>query len=58
MDLNWARALRFDAQRLGAVFNFKQVGGRKADKGGHELDGETYFNRPPVTRHDSRKGEA
>lgn len=48
MELNWARTLMSDAQRLGAVFNFKQVGGRKADKGGHELDGETYFNRPSV----------
>lgn len=36
------------SRRLGRVFNFKQYGGRGADKGGHELDGKTYFDRPTV----------
>lgn len=48
MDLDWARTLKADAQRYGRVFNFKQVGSRKADKGGHDLDGQTYFERPQV----------
>jgi protein gp37 len=48
MDLDWARVLQADAERLGRVFNFKQVGGRTADKGGHMLDGKTYFARPVV----------
>jgi hypothetical protein len=30
-------------RELGRVFNFKQVGGRGNDKGGHTLDGATYF---------------
>lgn len=46
MNLEWARSLKRQAAELGRVFNFKQVGGRKADKGGHELDGQTYFDRP------------
>lgn len=46
MNLDWARSLKRQSAELGRVFNFKQVGGRKADKGGHMLDGETYFNRP------------
>jgi protein gp37 len=50
MDLQWARDLQFQAERLGCVFNFKQVGGRGSDKGGHELDGMTYFARPTVTQ--------
>ena len=48
MSLDWARSLKRQAEELGRVFNFKQVGGRKADKGGHTLDGETYFDRPQV----------
>ncbi|MEE2741808.1 MAG: DUF5131 family protein [Pseudomonadota bacterium] len=48
MNLNWARDLRDQSKALGRVFNFKQVGGRGADKGGHELDGRTYFDRPLV----------
>lgn len=48
MDLDWARQIKADASMYGRVFNFKQVGGRKADKGGHELDGETYFARPKI----------
>ncbi len=48
MDLEWARYLQRQAAALGRVFNFKQVGGRGSDKGGHELDGRTYFNRPEV----------
>lgn len=50
MELRWARDLRAQANDLGRVFNFKQVGGRTADKGGHELDGQVYFNRPAVER--------
>lgn len=51
MDLDWARALRADAQRLRRVFNFKQAGGRGSNKGGHTLDGETYFARPSLSSH-------
>lgn len=46
MNLEWARSLKRQSSDLGRVFNFKQVGGRKADKGGHSLDGATYFDRP------------
>lgn len=46
MDLDWARAMKRQSEDLGRVFNFKQVGGRGGDKGGHELDGQTYFARP------------
>ena len=48
MDLEWARSLKRQSAELGRVFNFKQVGGRGFDKGGHTLDGETYFARPVV----------
>lgn len=48
MNLDWARSLKHQSAELGRVFNFKQVGGRKPDKGGHELDGATYFERPQV----------
>lgn len=48
MDLEWARFLQAQAHDLGRVFNFKQVGGRGSDKGGHTLDGHTYFDRPIV----------
>ena len=48
MDLDWARSLKTDCQRLGRIFNFKQVGGRTHEKGGHELDGRTYFDRPQI----------
>lgn len=61
MDPAWARSLKRQSDELGRVFNFKQVGGRRADKGGHELDGREYFNRPclthPQARHDARKGD-
>lgn len=46
MSLDWARSMKRQSEELGRVFNFKQVGGRGGDKGGHELDGRTYFNRP------------
>lgn len=46
MDLDWARSLKRQSEELGRVFNFKQVGGRKADKGGHLLDGQEHFARP------------
>lgn len=46
--LNWARDIQRQSAWLGRVFNFKQVGGRGSDKGGHELDGQTYFDRPAV----------
>lgn len=46
MNLEWARSLQRQSAELGRVFNFKQVGGRGADKGGHALDGKTYFARP------------
>lgn len=48
MDLEWARQLMADAALFDAVFNFKQVGGRTADKGGHLLDGRAYLDRPPL----------
>ena len=48
MNLDWARSMRDQSHRLGRIFNFKQVGGRGADKGGHELDGRTHFDRPAV----------
>lgn len=48
MDLAWARSLKTQSADLGRIFNFKQVGGRGADKGGHTLDGETFFARPAV----------
>lgn len=46
MALEWARDLKRQSAELGRVFNFKQVGGRGSDKGGHELDGQTHFARP------------
>lgn len=48
MDLDWARSLKRQCGDLNRLFNFKQIGGRKADKGGHLLDGRTYFDRPKV----------
>ena len=48
MNLDWARSLKSQSEELGRVFNFKQVGGRRADKGGHILDGATHFARPAV----------
>lgn len=55
MDLDWARSLKRQSHDLGRVFNFKQVGGRGADKGGHELDGLTYFARPVQPQDKERK---
>jgi protein gp37 len=49
MKTEWARSLMAQSANLGRVFNFKQVGGRTADKGGHLLDGKTYFARPNPT---------
>lgn len=48
MDLAWARSLRRQSADLGRVFNFKQAGGRGADKGGHMLDGQQFFDRPAI----------
>jgi protein gp37 len=48
MSLEWARSLRRQSAELGRIFNFKQVGGRGNDKGGHALDGATFFERPLV----------
>lgn len=48
MNLDWARSLKHQSAELGRVFNFKQVGGRGNDKGGHTLDGMTFFDRPHV----------
>ena len=47
MDLDWVRSIRQQSGDLNRVFNFKQVG--DAGGGGHELDGETFFDRPVVT---------
>jgi protein gp37 len=49
MELGWARTLRIEARHFNRVFNFKQVGGRDATKGGHLLDGREHFDRPEVT---------
>lgn len=49
MNLDWARSLQRQSADLHRVFNFKQVGGRGSDKGGHKLDGVTYFDRPIVS---------
>lgn len=48
MYLDWARRLHGQSTRLRRVFNFKQVGGRTPDKGGHLLDGREYLARPIV----------
>jgi protein gp37 len=48
MDLEWARSLQRQSGELGRVFNFKQVGGRSASKGGHALDGQIFFERPKL----------
>ena len=48
MSVDWARSLQQQSRELGRVFNFKQVGGRGSDKGGHTLDGATFFDRPKV----------
>lgn len=48
MNLEWARSLQRQSAGLGRVFNFKQVGGRGPDRGGHQLDGATYFDRPVI----------
>jgi protein gp37 len=48
MNIAWASNLQHQAERLGRVFNFKQVGGRTSDKGGHLLHGSQYFARPSV----------
>ncbi len=57
IDLNWVRRLRDDARKISRVFNFKQVGGRGLDKGGHLLDGREYFDRPFVARLSHTEGE-
>lgn len=46
MKLEWARSIKRQSDELGRVFNFKQVGGRTAGKGGHFLDGREYLARP------------
>ena len=50
MDPAWPRSMRGQCLDLGRVFNFKQNGGRGADKGGAELDGQTYFDRPKISK--------
>lgn len=56
MDLAWARSIRDQLDNTPAVFNFKQVGGRTADKGGHLLDGQEHLGRPtPPPVHDQRR---
>lgn len=48
MDIQWARDIKRQSDGLGRIFNFKQVGGRGPDKGGHLLDGREYLARPQV----------
>lgn len=50
MDLDWARSLKLQSAELGRIFNFKQVGSRKPDKGGHLLDGQEYLERPSLAK--------
>lgn len=54
MSLEWPRFLRAQSYALGRTFNFKQVGGKSADKGGHLLDGVEYFARPAVPTADAQ----
>lgn len=54
MEHVWATDMQDASERLGRVFNFKQVGGRTADKGGHLLDGKEYFARPVVDPHPNK----
>lgn len=49
MNLDWARSIKRQSDDLVRVFNFKQVGGRSSDKGGHMLDGREYLSRPQVS---------
>lgn len=49
MPLDWAHSLKRQSAEFKRVFNFKQVGGRGSDKGGHTLDGVEYFARPTLT---------
>lgn len=55
MDLQWARDMRDRSHDLERVFTFKQVGGRKADKGGDLLDGQVYHDRPVVAPSGERR---
>lgn len=48
MGIEAARSLHHQSHTLGRIFNFKQVGGRTSDKGGHLLDGREYLARPEV----------
>lgn len=50
MNVAWPRGMMRQCAELGRVFNFKQVGGRTPDKGGHTLDDQTYFDRPGIRR--------
>lgn len=51
MEIEWARSLKRQSAESGRIFNFKQVGGRGSDKGGHLLDGREYLARPDVMAH-------
>lgn len=46
MNLDWPRAMLAETTAAGRVFNFKQCGGTGPDKGGAQLDGRTYHDRP------------
>lgn len=50
MHPSWPRDMQRDCAKWlpGTVFNFKQMGGTGADKGGHLLDGKAYLDRPAV----------
>lgn len=45
MDLDWARSLRDQTERIGSVFNFKQTGA-VVGHGSELLDGKRHFDRP------------
>lgn len=57
MDLDWARSIKHQADAMGRIFNFKQVGGRGSDKGGHLLDGKEYFSRPAAMLNERQSHE-
>src|SRR5262245_3459174 len=46
MDANWVRSIRDQCVAAGVPFFFKQWGGSSRGKGGHELDGRLWNERP------------
>lgn len=48
MESHWADHMLSGCFILNRIFNFKQMGGGGADKGGHLLKGQAYLDRPTV----------